>query len=123
MVALPDPVGRQRVSDALEKTNAGIKAMAAERGVKIVDLSAFTYILLDQIDENGFLIVGGERINILERGNEPHYLRLDDNVGHPGTVISGIMANSLIIEPFNQEYDLNITPFSDEEILEYAGIY
>jgi hypothetical protein len=50
-------------------------------------------------------------------------MRLDDSVGHPGTVASGvIVANTIFIEPFNSKYGLGITPLSDDEILETAGL-
>jgi hypothetical protein len=39
-----------------------------------------------------------------------------------GTVANGLVANDWFIEPFNTYYQLALTPFTDQEILTYAGI-
>ena len=69
-------------------------------------------------------MVGGELMNLIEHSNEPHHLRLGEGpyAGHAGTVMNGILANELFIEPFNKAYDLGIEPLSDEELLRNAGI-
>lgn len=120
--AFPDPAKRQRVTDAINEVNAGVRAMAGARDIGIADVHQFTADLLARVDKSGYLTVGGERIRFTGRGNEPHYLRLDDSVGHIGTVGSGIIANELFVKPFNEKYGLGLEPLSDEEILENAGI-
>jgi lysophospholipase L1-like esterase len=118
----PDPNGRQRVTDAINTTNQAIAQMAQARGIPVVDLIAYAHTLFSRVDQNGNLLVGGEKINVLERGNEPHHLQLDDSSGHPGTVASGLIANLLLVEPFDKYFSAGITPLSDNEILENAGI-
>ena len=119
----PDPIKRQRVSNVIHTINEAIESHARMRGVAIVDDSNFINSLFNRIDKTGFLTVGGEKINFLDKGNEPHHARLDDNVGHAGTVFSGLIANSLFIDPFNKEFGFDIAPLTDEEILQNAGIH
>ena len=118
----PHPAGRRRVSEAIRKVNAGIDALAEERGIAVADINEFSLSLLVRMDQHGNLNVGGELINILERGNDPHHLQLKDRSGHMGTVLSGLLANAILVEPFNREFGLNIKPLSDLEILENAGL-
>jgi hypothetical protein len=40
---------------------------------------------------------------------------------HPGTVVQGVLAN-MFIEATNRAYGAGLTPLSDQEILELAGI-
>jgi hypothetical protein len=118
----PDDAGRQRVEDAIATVNEGLKAMAAERGIMLIDPNVFVLELMSMLDENGMLNVGGELIDFRNPGNEPHHARLDDKSGHAGTVVSGLMANEYFIKPLNDAYGLNIPPLTEEEILSLAGI-
>lgn len=118
----PDPAGRQRVEDAISTVNEGLKAMAAERGIIVVDPNALALELIAGLDENNMLNVGGELIDFVNPGNEPHHARLQDTTGHAGTVLSGLMANYYFVEPLNTYFDANIPPLTDEEILSLAGI-
>jgi phospholipase/lecithinase/hemolysin len=122
IAAFPDAAKRRRVTDAINQANAGLEAMAAERGVAIADAAKFGTSLVGRVDKDGMLNVGGQRINFLVQSDDPHHVRLSDSVGHGGTVVSGLIANSLFIEPFDSNYGLDIKPFSDEEILKNAGI-
>lgn len=122
MLTYPSPAGRQRVTEAINQVNDGLKTLAQERHIAIADVNKFATSLLGRLDPLGRLSVGNESINLLIKGDEPHHMRLDDLVGHAGTVTSGLVANALFIETFNTEYGLNISPFSDEEILATAGI-
>jgi hypothetical protein len=67
-------------------------------------------------------MIGNVPIQLTGKSNSPYYIRLDDRVGHLGTVASGLFANLVFIRPFNEKYGLNITPLSDKEILAAAGI-
>jgi phospholipase/lecithinase/hemolysin len=118
----PDAAGRQRVTDAVQSINQQLDTMAAQRHIKVVNADDFTLDLFNKIDVTGDLPVGGEAINVMSIGNEPHNWRLDDSAGHPGTVISGLMANFLFVEPFNSAYHTNIPPLTEAEILDSAGI-
>ena len=120
--AFPDPVRRQIVTDAVRSVNAGLAAMAQQRGIAVVDLTAVAADIFSGVDQNGFITVGGELIDTVNRGNEPHHVALNDSSGHAGTVSSGISANGLFIEPVNNSFGTSLVPFSDQEILNAAGI-
>jgi hypothetical protein len=122
IVALfPIPQQRQRVSDAIIKVNAGLQSLGASRRVTIISSQGVVQAMLGRIDANGFLNVGGELINTFAKGNEPHNGRLDDALGHPGTVSSGFLAN-LFIDALNKNLGMAIASFTDQEILNNAGI-
>jgi hypothetical protein len=119
----PDAARRQRVEDAIAAINEGIRAMAAERDIFIVDPAVFVLDLLPQLDENGKIEVGGVLIDFINRGNSPYHARLDDQSGHTGTILSGLMANHYFIEPLNHFYNAGIAPLRPEELLKAAGIH
>ncbi len=79
--------------------------------------------MLGRVDKFGFLDIGNEKINILVHGESPFHVQLDDSAGHPGTVASGLIANTLFINPFNDAYGLGVPPLTEEEILMDAGIH
>lgn len=118
----PNRSGRQRVSQAIAWVNEQIEVMAAERGIVVVDLNVFAKQTLGRINQQGNFELGGETFILTERGNEPHHLQLGDESGHAGTVLNGLFANALLVEPFNQAFGLDIQPLSDEEILTSAGL-
>jgi hypothetical protein len=122
LVLFPDASKRKRFSDAVNAVNAGIENLATTRHITVVDTNKFARSVIDRVDDLGFLEVGSQKINLFIHGNEPHHVQLGDSSGHPGTVASGLIANALFIEPFNQSFGLNIQPLSDEEILLDAGI-
>jgi hypothetical protein len=118
----PDAAKRKRASDAIDTVNTGIKQLAVTRGITVVDINNFAEVIIGRINKLGFLEVGDQQINVFVQGNEPHHLQLGDKSGHAGTVMSGLFANALFIEPFNNAYEIGIEPLTDEEILNNAGI-
>jgi lysophospholipase L1-like esterase len=100
LTTFPDTAGRQRVTDAINEVNLGMQKLAAERGLLVADAAKFTEVILSHLDEKGRLMVGGQQINFLEKGDEPHHMILGDAGGHIGTVASGLVANAFFIEPF-----------------------
>jgi phospholipase/lecithinase/hemolysin len=121
-MTFPDPAKRQRITEAINQVNAGIIALAKARNVEVADVSRMAAEYLSRLDKEGNIGVGGIPINFAGKGNDPHFIQLDDEVGHPGTVASGLIANHLFIDPFNRRYGMDIQPLSDQEILESAGI-
>lgn len=118
----PDPVGQQRSVDAMTYLNQQIAARSAQEGVAFFDFNAaYLAEINNRLDAEGFLVVGGERINLQVRGDEPHFGLLDDQYVHSGTVLSGLTAK-VYIEAFNRFFQTGITPLSDDEILRAAGI-
>ncbi len=114
-----DPVKRQRVSDAIARTNAGILAMANRRGLTIFDAAAFLDGIMQRL-RNGTINVGGQLINPFATGDEPHNGILSDSI-HPGTVIGGLLANQYLTA-INRVIDPDIMLMSDWEILQSAGL-
>jgi hypothetical protein len=119
----PDAAKRKRASDAIDAVNTGIKELAVTRGITVVDINNFAEVIIGRINKLGFLEVGDQQINVFVQGNEPHHLQLSDRSGHAGTVMSGLFANALFVEPFNNAYETGIEPLTDEEILNNAGIH
>lgn len=118
----PDAAGRQKVSDAINSVNAVIAKEAQARGVLVIDSNQLANNLFSRYDSRGYLLVGGQTIDTNKPGDEPHHLQLGDWIGHSGTVLSGIIANQMFIEPFNQAFNLGIQPLTDQEILQIAGL-
>lgn len=115
----PDPVKRQRVTDAIIQTNAGIQSYAQSKGLNVVDIYNLGMGLLSQLDPYGNLIVGNELISVVQNGDEPHHFILGDN-RHSGTVGSAVMTN-MILDQWNA-YGLGAAIFTDGEMLAHAGI-
>jgi hypothetical protein len=117
-----DPAGRQRFVDASAYLNQRLAAKSAQEGIAFFDFNtAYLAEVNSRLNADGFLIVGGEQIDLRKRGNEPHFGLLDDQYTHPGTVLSGLYAN-VYIRAMNEYFHTDIPPFSDEEILRTAGI-
>jgi len=118
----PNAAGRARVENAIASVNAGISAMAASRsGVVVFDQNAFGNTFLSQLDAQGNITVGGEKISFVRNGDEPHNARLADGQ-HIGTVVGGISANAYFIQVLNSYFGQNIPLLTDQEILNVAGI-
>ncbi len=118
----PDPAGRQRVTDAVDTVNRGLAALAAQRGLALVDVNAFGRSVLPRLNLDGALLVEQEAIQVFGRGDEPHFGRLGDPAGHAGTVLAGLTGNVLFVETFNRAFGLEIQPLTDVELLENAGL-
>jgi lysophospholipase L1-like esterase len=114
-----DPVKRQRVSDAIARTNAGILAMVKARGLTLFDSATFLDSIIQRI-RSGTINVGGQLISPFSTGDEPHNGILSDRI-HPGTVISGLLANHYLMA-INSVIDTDIPLMSDWEILQTAGL-
>ena len=118
----PAPEGRKRVTGAINTVNERLTQLAKLRNIAVADMTVISAQIFRRIDSQGFLDVGGERITILEKGDDPHFSRLDDKQGHAGTVVSGLLANFLFLEPLQSRYGLKIPPLSEGEILKDAGL-
>ncbi len=120
----PNAAGRARVDNAIARVNDGLEAMAAARGgrVVIIDQNAIgSQLILPKLDAAGNFTVGGEKINFLTNGDEPHHAKLADGA-HLGTVMGAFMANHYFIAPLNAAFGFNIAPLSEAEMLQVAGL-
>ena len=122
LLLFPDAVKRQRVTNAINTVNARLINSVVGRGIIVVDSNQIQKAVFSGVDSQGYLNFGGQKIYTLQKGNDPYHLQLGDNIGHPGTVLSGILANSIFVEPFNREFGMCVPSLSNEEILRNAGI-
>lgn len=102
-------------SDAsVQRVNAQLLTFADSVHIPFVDFYSFGKIFngLDHIT------VGGVDITFTV-GSDPHNFFVD-NV-HPGYIGNGMIAN-LWMEAFNLAYGTNLTLFTDQEMLQMAGI-
>jgi lysophospholipase L1-like esterase len=118
----PDAQKRQRVTTAVAHINAGIAEVTTAHNIPLVDMNAVLIDVFSQVDANGELDFGDEKITFAQMGDEPHHMQLQDQSGHPGTVFSGLIANAIFVEPFNKGYGLDIIPLQVDEILKNAGL-
>jgi cysteine-rich repeat protein len=121
--SFPDPVGRQLVTDAVDQANSQIATMLSSRPLtQYLSMRLLTDPIIASATANGgFYDVGGELIDMFNSGDEPHNGQLGDSQGHSGTVMNGLFANFVFINPFNT-IGLGMAPLTDQEILNLAGI-
>jgi len=116
------PDGIARTHAAFAELNHMIQVKADAASIPFFD---FNPVMLEMIQryltEPNTLVIGGARVDLVNRGNDPHFGLLDDEYIHPGTVISGLFANVYINE-LNRRYGTAIPLLSDEEIIAAAGI-
>ncbi len=117
--SFPDPIKRQKVTDAVKKVNDGIVSLAAGKQIAVFNLDIEFQQILNQYVPLGYVPVGAEKI-LFTSGDEPHHAILGDTI-HVGTVMSGVYANA-VIKKMNSVWQINITPMTDEEILANGGI-
>lgn len=117
----PDPAKRQLVTDAINRTNDGIIAMAATTPqITIFDSKSFQTELFSRVDANGNLQIKDQVITFTSSGDEPHHAILSDGI-HSGTVLNGYIAN-IILRKLNVLAGTTVPEFNDDEILQNAGI-
>jgi hypothetical protein len=122
-ITYPDAARRKVVTDAINVINSALSSdAAADANLVYSDLNVFYQQLSARIDAEVNVVVGGEKIAMLTRGNEPHHVQLDDVSGHPGTVMSALMANGIFLAALSQGFGAVVTPLTDQEMLCIANI-
>ncbi len=117
-----DDAGKQRMIDATAYLNSRLVQLAAEEGVAFFDFNAaYLTELKSRMDGEGFVVIGGSRIDLGTRGNAPQFGLLDDEYVHPGTALSALFTN-VYIHAFNKYFGTSFAPLSDEEIERAAGL-
>ena len=122
VASFPDPARRQVVTDAVREVNAALASMAQQRGIVLVEFTPYITEVFASADQNGFIHIAGELIDVNNPGNEPHHFTLDDGSHHGGTIGNALFANEVFIEPVNAAFGAGIMPFTEQEMLEIAGI-
>ncbi len=127
--ALPDPAGRQKIVDADTQLNAQVDAAASARGVPVLDVFGLGQYI-DQLTSSGqSLVIGGYAMDMTDYTPSsqefagtpivPKDFWADEQ--HVGGVGQGLIAN-MFITAVDEAYGANIPLFSDQEILQNAGI-
>lgn len=104
----------QPVVDAIDYTNALLKAEVLSRNLVYIDTASAMRDL-----RAAPFVVGGVTINMTTGNPNPTHF-FSDNI-HPGTVGNGFFAN-MMLTALNIGYDTEIDQFSDQEILARAGL-
>lgn len=111
----PNASNRQRVTDAVDRVNSALAVHAAGHpNVSFADMTALVEAFAGRTEGTN-VIVGGVTFDAVTLSNEPDHMLLSDN--HPGTVASGLMANTLFLEPMNAAFGTNIPLLTDDELL------
>lgn len=115
--AHPDPVKRERVSQATMLANRAISELATARGLPVADAFAATRRLI----EGQPIWFGPVEIHSAsDADNNPRYAFTRDGL-HPNTALQIEIAR-IIITAFNAHYGTNIPPISDSQALGLLGI-
>lgn len=110
----PDPAKRALVTSLTETLNAGIAQLAAQQGLGLADIYAFTreYLTSGTITIDGIPLIKGS-----DKGNYPTYIFSEDRF-HPNTCAQALFANE-IIQAFNDTFQAGIAPLTELEIVRY----
>jgi len=116
---------RNRVTAAIAQVNAGLLALAYDRELVYVDLNALgTAIFGTNTALNPTLVIGGVSIDLNAKDTTSHTNPLAgfvDDGAHPHTTLQGAFAN-VLMAGLNAYGAIGLEPFTDEEILQHAGI-
>lgn len=119
IIAFPDPVSRQRVTNVIKEINRRFDDLALEKTIATADPNEFND-LLQAKEKNNKIEVGGVALNKYLPSDDPHSLFLDD-ILHPGTIYNGLFADYLIGK-MNVLLGTKIKPLTDKEIVSAAGL-
>jgi len=111
---LTTPALRAPVVDLVNQMNTALKPEVLGRGQVYVDFAGFM-----RAESGQPLILGGVTIDTKNEGTSPNHLWLNDL--HVGTVGNALFAN-LMLSAINKSYGLNYPLFSDQFILNRAGL-
>ena len=113
---------RLRVTAAV---NTGIRALAEEKGLVLVDMLALQQAIQGtHANLKNTLLVGNTAINLKVKDTAAHtlpYSGFVDDGGHPHTALQGIFANAMIAA-LNRGYHAGLEPLGEQEILANAGL-
>ncbi len=116
----PDATKRAKVTAAITQVNNNITQIAQQNNAIHFDLATQGLKYLSRIDASGNMTVGGVKISFVNNSNDPRSAILADNT-HAGTVLEGLLAND-VLTVLNTRLSPPITLFTEQEILQYAGL-
>lgn len=118
-LAFPLPYKRTLVKRVINETNKRLEQVALEKGIQTVDPNVF-FSNLTKETPSSKPIIGGTNLEFLYLNNSPENVFLSDGV-HTGTAMNGLFANYLL-HVLNPYLTKPITPLSEKEILQIAGL-
>ena len=114
---------RDRVTAAIQSLNSGVKNLAQKYQVPLMDWCGLASAVLGpNTNLHATLKVGNVAINLRgsDSGSTPTNAFVSDGF-HPNTVVQGLFAN-LVLQAFTSGYGANTPLFSEQELLNHAGI-
>ncbi|MFP6656325.1 MAG: SGNH/GDSL hydrolase family protein, partial [Myxococcota bacterium] len=123
--ALTNVAGRQRVFDAIALANADLLAVAADRGVVLIDHEGVAVAMFGtHAAPTTSVKVGNVDIMLAQidtaSGGNPTAAFTHDGI-HPNTTLQALLAN-LIMESLNLGYGASLPLFTESEALAHSGI-
>ncbi len=116
---------RLRVTSAVNQLNTGIRALAEEKGLVLVDMLALQQAIQGtHTNLKNTLLLGNTAINLKIKDTAAHtlpYSGFVDDGGHPHTALQGIFANAMIAA-LNRGYHAGLDTLSEQDILTNAGL-
>jgi lysophospholipase L1-like esterase len=118
-----DPAGRTRATAVLHRINNGIRLVARDYQIPLVDLYSLYSAVYGPADQPRELLdVGGVSVGVSQSGDADNPLTgfVFDGL-HPSTIVQAIIANT-IITALNTGYHTTIPTFTEAEILGFVGV-
>jgi hypothetical protein len=112
-----DPAQNALVTHAVNSANAQIIAIAHARGMPVVDVFGLLNLGLGPSAP----VIGGFAMTLGAPPSDNQAYFFGPDKIHPGTLWQGLLANT-IIAAANEQYGTSLTPFTDQQLLSYAGI-
>lgn len=120
-----DASKRDRVTAVIQQVNAGLLGLAQEHHIVMVDAFALARAAWGtNQNPRTTLLLGNVPIQLRQydtsTNTNPTAAFVHDRT-HPHTTMQGVLAN-VIIEALNEGYGAALAPFTEQEILEHAGL-
>jgi lysophospholipase L1-like esterase len=123
VAAYANASSRDRVTAAIQSLNSGVKNLAQKYQVPLMDWYGMASAVLGpNANLHTTLKVGNVAMNLRgsDSGSSPTNAFVSDGF-HPNTVIQGMFAD-LVLQAFASGYGANTALFSEQELLNHAGI-
>lgn len=119
LASFTDPGKRALVTAAINSANTRIEGVANARGLAVFRSADFYQEVIARLSGTT-ITVAGYTVNVFGICDVPNCGVLGDGI-HIGTVMSGLMANS-ILRAYNSQYEPDIPLLAESEILVNAGV-
>lgn len=114
------PTMRERVTSVINQVNQQIDSLAQQQHVTVVDLAGFAAAVFGTNSQTVFSQQIGGVVITNNSGTQATHAFVHDGI-HPHTVTQAALAN-LFMEGMNRGYGLEFDTFSEQEMVETAGL-